>query len=184
MKLNHGKMKSSHSNGRDFINKIKELGSNVVIEDGVRIFHPENIIIEDNVYIGHNTLLKGYHNGTMIIRRDTWIGQNCFFHSAGGLEIGRAVGIGTSVKILSSSHINDDLDQPVLFNPLEFNRVIIEDGADIGVGAILLPGTTIGEGAIIGAGSVVTKNVEPYAIAVGNPAKVINSRKDQNDLYN
>jgi acetyltransferase-like isoleucine patch superfamily enzyme len=177
MNFDRCKLNKSHGTGKSFMGKLKGIGENVIIENGVRVFHPENITLGDNVYIGHDTIIKGYFNSRLSIGKDTWIGQGCFFHSGGGIEIGRAVGIGPSVRILSSSHINDNLDQPVLFNSIKFNRVIIEDGADIGVGAILLPGVAIGEGAIIGAGSVVTKNVEPYTIVVGNPAKVIRSRK-------
>ncbi|GAB2771862.1 hypothetical protein GCM10027275_13330 [Rhabdobacter roseus] len=57
--------------------------------------------------------------------------------------------------------------------PLLYKKVIIKDGAHIGIGAILMPGVTIGEGAIVGAGSVVTKDIPPYSIAVGAPARVI-----------
>ena len=69
------------------------------------------------------------------------------------------------------------MEQPVLHNPIEFKKVVIEDNSDIGVGSILLPGVVIGEGAIVGAGAVVTKSIPPYSIAVGNPARVIRSRK-------
>lgn len=52
-------------------------------------------------------------------------------------------------------------------------NVVIENKAHIGIGAIIMPGVTIGEGAIIGAGSVVTKDIPPYTVAVGIPARVI-----------
>ena len=53
--------------------------------------------------------------------------------------------------------------------------MIIRIGDDvwIGAGAIILPGVTIGEGAVVGAGAVVTKDIPPFAIVVGNPAKII-----------
>jgi maltose O-acetyltransferase len=54
--------------------------------------------------------------------------------------------------------------------------VVIGDRVWIGYRAIVLPGVTIGEGAVVGAGSVVTKNVEPYAIMAGNPARKIGER--------
>jgi acetyltransferase-like isoleucine patch superfamily enzyme len=59
--------------------------------------------------------------------------------------------------------------------PFKEGRVVIKDGAHIGIGAIIMPGVTIGEGAIIGAGSVVTHDIPPYCVAVGSPAKVIRS---------
>ena len=62
----------------------------------------------------------------------------------------------------------------------QYQPVLIEDDVWIGARAIILPGLRIGKGAIVGAGSVVTKDVPPYAICVGNPARVIKSRIDQN----
>lgn len=56
---------------------------------------------------------------------------------------------------------------------VRFDPVRIERGAYIGVGAIVLPGVTVGEGAVVGAGAVVTKDVPPYCVAAGNPARVI-----------
>jgi len=113
----------------------------------------------------------------MVIGDHTWIGQACFLHSGGGIEIGKAVGIGPAVKIITSVHKEDDLSKPLIFCDLEFGKVIIEDGCDIGVGAIILPGVRIGEGSIIGAGSVVDKDVEPYTVVAGVPAKVLRNRK-------
>ena len=115
----------------------------------------------------------------MEIGRDTWIGQGCFLHSAGGIAIGQAVGIGPMVKILTSQHSGGDLRLPVLYTKLDFAKVVIEDGADIGVGSILLPGVRIGEGAIIGAGAVVSRSVPAYAVAAGIPARVIRQRDER-----
>ena len=169
----------THGTGKFLLTDFKKIGSDTIFEDGVLVFHCENISIGNNVYVGHNTILKGYYKNEMTIREGTWIGQNCFFHSAGGIEIGKNVGIGPSVKILSSSHINEYMNRAVLHNPIEFKKVIIEDDSDIGVGAIILPGVVIGKGSIIGAGAVVTKNIAPYSIAAGNPAKVIRNTKDK-----
>jgi carbonic anhydrase/acetyltransferase-like protein (isoleucine patch superfamily) len=172
----------SHGTGQFRPEELASLGSGVVFEAGVLVFHPEAISIGDNVYVGHNTILKGYHQNTMAIGRDTWIGQGCFLHSAGGITIGRAVGIGPMVKILTSQHRADDVDSvkvPVLYTPLHFAPVVIEDGADIGVGSILLPGVRIGEGAIVGAGAVVTHAVPAFAIVAGVPAKLIRQRDDR-----
>ena len=68
--------------------EFAHLGEGVVFEQGVLVIHPETITIADNVYVGHQTILKGYHKNTMTIGNGTWIGQQCFLHSAGGIEIG------------------------------------------------------------------------------------------------
>jgi len=177
MNIKNDKLHESHGSGHFKRSQFKGFGENVILEDKVLVFHPENIVIGNNVYIGHNTILKGYYNNEMIIEDGTWIGQNCFFHSAGGISIGKSVGIGPCVKIITSNHISDDLGQPILHNPIEFKKIVVKDGADLGVGSIVLPGVTIGKGAIVGAGAVVTKDVPDFAIVVGNPSKIIKSRK-------
>jgi len=176
MRFDTYRLFKSHGTGEFKLEDFRKIGSNVIIERGVMVFHPENIEIGDNVYIGHNTILKGYYNNLMVIGDHTWVGQGCFLSSAGGLFIGKAVGIGPMVKILTSQHKGDNIDVPVLFTDLEFGEVRIEDGCDIGIGAIILPGVTIGEGAIIGAGAVVTKNVPPYEIWAGVPARLLRKR--------
>lgn len=167
----------SHGNGRTDIAAFKSLGENVIFEEGVRIFHPEKITIKDNVYIGHNSILKGYYKNDMIIGTNSWIGQACFFHSAGGITIGNNVGIGPFVKILTSQHSTELSNLDVMRNELQFDRVEISDGADIGIGSILLPGVKIGRGAIVAAGSVVTKDVPEFSVYGGIPAKYIKMRK-------
>lgn len=169
----------SHGNGSFTLSDFKEIGPDVVFEKNVLVFHPENITIGENVYIGHNTILKGYYRNEMVIGHGTWIGQNCFFHSAGGLNIGASVGIGPCVKIITSFH-NDDITSLALINsPLQFKPVFIGDGADIGVGAILMPGSRIGTGSIVGAGAVVTDEVPDFTVVAGIPAKVIRCRKEK-----
>lgn len=168
----------SYGSGQFRPEQLAGLGSGVVVEPGVLIFHPETVTLGDNVYVGHNAILEGYHRNTMVIGRDTWIGQGCFLHSAGGLTIGKAVGIGPMVKILTSQHTGHDRRLPVRYTPLDFAPVVIDDGADIGVGSILLPGVHVGEGAIVGAGAVVTGAVAPYTVVAGVPAKLLRQRGD------
>jgi acetyltransferase-like isoleucine patch superfamily enzyme len=166
----------SHGTGSVTLKDFKKIGENVIFETGVLIFHPENIEIGNNVYVGHNTILKGYYKNEMAIGDHTWIGQACFLHSGGGIEIGKAVGIGPAVKIITSTHKEEDLAKPILFCDVEFGKVVIEDGCDIGIGSIILPGVKIGEGSIVGAGSVVTKDVKPYTVVAGVPAKILRKR--------
>lgn len=166
----------SHGTGEFSTTQFARLGEGVVFEPGVLVFHPENIEIGDDVYIGHYTILKGYFKNKMIIGSGTWIGQQCFLHSAGGITIGCNVGIGPGVKIITSAHDLSYREMPILHSPIEFAPVIIEEGADIGVGAILLPGVRVGQGAQVAAGAVVTADVAPYAIVGGVPARLLRMR--------
>ncbi len=177
MKTSAPRKFKTHGSGTFKPQDFERLGKDTVLEKNVLVFHAENIRVGNNVYVGHNSILKGYHKNKMIIGDHTWIGQGCFLHSAGGLEIGKAVGIGPMVKIITSAHKEGPLNTPILFNDLEFKKVTIEDGCDIGTGALILPGVTIGEGSIVGAGAVVTKSIPSFSVAVGIPAKVIRKRK-------
>jgi acetyltransferase-like isoleucine patch superfamily enzyme len=172
-------MATSHGTGQFTGDQFRRLGSGVVFEPGVLVFHPENIEIGDGVYVGHYAILKGYHKNRMLIGDGTWIGQQCFFHSGGGITIGRNVGIGPGVKILTSAHRLDDLSRPILHAPVEFAPVTVEDDSDLGTGAILLAGVRVGCGAQVGAGSVVMRDVDDYAIVAGVPARFMRSRGDR-----
>lgn len=104
------------------------------------------------------------------------------------VEIGKNVWVTAGVMILC--HQRDlnyyKLGKPVMACPLKISKVIINDGAHIGIGAIIMPGITIGEGAVIGAGSVVTKDIPAYTVAMGVPAKVIKSfisDKEENENF-
>ena len=176
MKFERARRQRTHGSGRFRRKDFKAIGKNVVIENGVLVFHAENIVLGDNVYIGHLAILKGYYRNQLVVGSNTWIGQGCFLHSAGGIEIGESVGIGPYVKVVTSMHEIDESTEAILHSELRFAKVTIEHGCDIGAGAIVLPGVTIGHCSQIGAGAVVTRDVEPYAVAVGNPAKEIRRR--------
>jgi acetyltransferase-like isoleucine patch superfamily enzyme len=168
--------RTSHGSGQFERSQFAALGAGVVLEAGVLVFHPESIWIGDDVYVGHYAILKGYHQNRMEIGAGTWIGQQCFVHSAGGLTIGKNVGIGPGVKIITSYHREDGRAIPILHSKVEFAPVVIEDDVDIGVGAVILPGVTIHQGVQIGAGAVVTCDIPAYAVAAGVPARVIRMR--------
>lgn len=153
-----------------------------VIEKSVRIFHPNLIKIEGGTYIGNESILKGYpmNSSSMIpsivIGKNSWIGEGCYLHGAGNIRIGNRVGIGPHVSILTSYHDPEGWE-PLLNRPLMFKSVVIKEGADIEARAFICAGVTIGKGAIVRAGSVVTKNVPDYAIVQGNPAVIHDYRK-------
>ena len=170
---------SSHGSGKIDRNLFRKLGENVIFEDGVLVFHAENISLGSNVYVGHQSILKGYHNGELVIGDDVWIGPQVFFHSAGGLVIGDRVGVGPGVRIITSFHREEGWTKPILDSAVEFSPVTIGPDCDVGAGAVILPGVNIGRGVQIGAGAVVTKNVPDYTVAAGVPAKVIRQRPER-----
>ncbi len=167
----------SEGPGTPDLSLLKGCGTNVIIEDGVRIFHPENIVLGDNVYIGHDTILKGYYATETIIGNNVWIGQQCFVMGAGGLTIGDCVGIGPQVKIHPCRHENDRLDIPTSFQKIIFDPIIIDTDVNIGIGAMVMAGVTLRKGCIVGANSVVTKSFPEFSIIAGVPAKIIRSRQ-------
>jgi len=152
-------------------------GKEIIIENTALIFHPENVELGDGIYVGHYTILEGYYKNKLVVGKGTWIGPQCYIHGAGGIKIEKNVGIGAGVKILSSSHSLDCAGKPILHNEIIFAPVHIGDGADIGVGAVILPGVRIGKCAQIGAGAVVTADIADNAVAAGVPARVIRKRK-------
>ena len=169
-------MHTSHGDGRFTLDDFAACGPDCVFEPGVLVFHAGRIRLGRNVYVGHQTILKGYYKGELEIGDQTWIGQQCFLHSAGGLRIGARVGIGPGVRIITSTHQEAGRERAILLSPVEFAEVVLEDDCDLGVGAIVLPGVRIGRGAQIGAGAVVTEDIAPYAVASGVPARVTRFR--------
>lgn len=151
-------------------------GEGSVFEAGSRVFHPERLRVGAGVYLGHDLFLHAYHDGEIHIEDGCWIGPGCYMHGAGGIHIGRCVGIGPGVRILSSEHAAEDRTQPVLHAPLRFAPVRVEADADLGTGAILLPGVTVGRGCIVGAGAVVTRSLPDFTVAAGSPARILRTR--------
>jgi acetyltransferase-like isoleucine patch superfamily enzyme len=138
-------------------------GKDIHVGAGTKLWAPDKLYIGDYVYSG-----KQVH-----------IESNC--------EIGSFALIANRVSIVGRhDHDFRKIGFPVRFSPWIASEryickwrqeaAIIEDDVWIGYGAIILTGTRIGKGSIIGAGAVVTNDVEPYAIAVGNPAQVIGKR--------
>ena len=157
----------------------KSFGNGVRIGIGVLVLHPHTFEIGDAVFIGNQTFLQGRHDGRCVIGAHTWIGPQSYFDCR-DLELGAYVGWGPGAKVLGSEHTGEPVDVPIIQTDLVIKPVRVEDGADIGVNAVLLPGVRIGKGAIIGAGSVVTRDthVPANAIYAGVPARFLRSRSD------
>jgi acetyltransferase-like isoleucine patch superfamily enzyme len=168
----------THGTGQFRPEQLAQCGPDCVFEADVLIFHPENVYLGTNVYVGHRTILKGYYKNAMRIGDECWIGQMCFFHSAGGLSLGQRVGIGPGVMLLTSTHEELGRAAAPLASPVTFAPIVIEDEVNVGIGAIVMPGVTIGRGAKIAAGAVVTHDVEPYSVVAGMPARLLAHRPE------
>lgn len=127
----------------------------------------ENLDVNKRVYLGFG---RGIRIGS-----DTGLGNNADLH--GPLVIGSHVMISPEVMIHTRNHRISDLDTPIGEQGYtSYETVTIEDDVWVGARSIILPGVTIGRGSVIGAGAVVTKDVPPFSIAAGNPARVVGSR--------
>lgn len=145
--------------------------------------HPSSYI-DENVQIGKNTKIWHFCH----ILKNTKIGENCIIGQ--NVMIGPNVKIGNRVKIQNNVSVYDgvELEDDVFCGPSmvftnvinprsfierksEFKKTLVKRGATIGANATIVCGVTIGEYSFIGAGAVVTKNVPPYALVIGVPAK-------------
>lgn len=108
------------------------------------------------------------------IGENSVVNARCRIDNRGGIKIGDNVSISSDVTILTADH---DMNSPDFAGR---NRsVTIEDYVWVGTAAMIMPGVTIGQGAVIAAGAVVTKNVAPYNVVAGVPAKFIKERKKE-----
>jgi acetyltransferase-like isoleucine patch superfamily enzyme len=153
----------------------RKFGHGARIGSGVGFKHLETFEIGNGVFIGAQAYLQGRFDGTTRIGNHVWIGPQAYF-DARNLILEDYVGWGPGAKVLGSSHTGLPVDVPVIETDLEIKPVRVEAWADIGTSAVLLPGVTVGKGAIVGAGAVVTKDVEPFAIVAGVPARFVRWR--------
>jgi acetyltransferase-like isoleucine patch superfamily enzyme len=135
----------------DLISKFKSCGRDIKMFYPLSIFGAENMVLGDNVTIDSFTHIWG----------------------EGGIRIGNRVMIASNsvITTLTHDHSAEDMQQTLISK-----EIVIEDDVWIGAHCTILPGVTIGKGAVVGAGSVITKNVEPYSIVVGAPARFLKYR--------
>ena len=144
--------------------------------------HILNWTIGPDVYIlmGQYVQMAGARSSgrKVSIGKGTIINHGCLLYTTGGLVIGEGVSISAGAWLVTGSH---DIDDPLF--PAFFKPILIGNYVWIGMRATILAGVTIGEGAVVMAGAVVTRDVPPYAIVGGVPAKVIKQRKVQAFSY-
>jgi acetyltransferase-like isoleucine patch superfamily enzyme len=156
----------------------RSVGHALQVGSGVGFKHLETFEIGEGVFIGAQAYLQGRFDGRFVIGNHVWIGPQSYF-DARDLVIEDYVGWGPGAKVLGSEHVGVPVDVPVIQTDLCIAPVRIEAWADIGTNAVILPGVTIGRGSIVGAGAVVTRDVPPFTVVAGVPARVIAKRVEE-----
>jgi len=153
--------------------------NNIQIGRNTFIMSYKNIKIGENLRMEDNALLSA-NEGKLNIGTNVCLMQNVKISAnRSTIIIGNYVLIAPNVVLQGVNHNTEITNRPILFSgDQKFNNFIyIDDDVWIGANSVITPGVKIGKGVIIGAGSVVTKDVEPYSIMGGVPAKLIRKRK-------
>lgn len=170
--------------------KLKAKGVGFSFSSDSCIIGPEYITMGDRVEVGKRTVISAWHresdapNPSLVLEEGVIIGDDCHITASNSIVIKEHVLLGKKVTITDNAHGNINLDS-MLVNPsrrplVSKGPVVIGSRVWIGDKATVLPGVTIGEGSIIGANAVVTKDVPAFSVAVGIPAVVVKSLKEQN----
>lgn len=142
----------------------------------LRIETPDaRLSIGERSSIRDGCMLRTQH-GSITIGSDVSVNPYGIIHGEGGVTIGDDVRIGPRVTMLSNTHLFDDPDRPIRLQGTARLPIRVADDVWIGSNVTVLGGVTIGQGAVIGAGAVVTRDVAPYSVMGGVPARRIGSR--------
>ena len=143
-------------------------GRGILLGDEVMLFAATHFVIGD---------LDASPDAGISLGNRVVMNVGCYISGEGGLHIEDDVLIGPHVMILSAGHVIHGHDPVIASNPISYGPISIGRGAWIGAGSTVLQGVKIGAGAVVGAGSVVTRDIPPFAVAMGNPAKVSHYRE-------
>ncbi|MCX2484232.1 acyltransferase [Pedobacter sp. MR2016-24] len=158
---------------RILVNPFKHSkGKGVIIRNSTRmdVFPFNNFNIQEySIIESFATVNNGV--GDVAIGKKSIIGMGCTV--IGPVTIGDNVMLAQNIVISGLNHGYEDVETPPSEQKTITKNIVIGDDTWIGANAVITAGVTIGKHAIIGAGSVVTKDVPPFSIAVGNPAKII-----------
>ena len=147
-------------------------------ETGLRIEYPKNLDLGSYSYFGYDCKIYASEFSKIII------GSNCTFNSNvmvnargnGSIFIGDNVLIGPNVVLRSSDHSFEKLEENINKQGMQDGQILIKDNVWIGSNCVILKNCIIGEGSIVAAGSVVTKDILPFSVVGGVPAKIIKKR--------
>ena len=165
--------------------KYLSTGKNFIIEDFAEIMalSRRGITAGDNVTIGSHSMIKptSYYGDKvgegLRIGDNSNIGRYSFIGCSGFIEIGKNVMMGPRVSFFAENHNFRLTGKTIKSQGVIKEDIVVEDNCWIASGVTILAGTTIGEGSIIAAGSVVNKDVSPYTVVAGVPARLIRERK-------
>lgn len=156
-----------------------KIGRNVTIISPDRLTLGRNVLIKDHCILHCGGQIWCDRQGEIVIGDNCWLEYSVIMFGAGGIELGKNVGLGPGTKLFSSY---DDyslkyahLDHRNLVH--KFRKIVIHDYVRVFSNVVISGGVTIGEGSVVGAGSVVTRDVPPYVIAAGVPARVLRERE-------
>lgn len=161
------------------------VGRNFIAQDNCEIngLSQQGLVFGDKVTIGSYAIIRptnlygGEAGVGLKMGNNSSIGPYSYIGCSGYIEIGDNVMVSPRVSIYSENHNFEDTERPMIEQGVTRSFVKIEDDCWIAANSVILAGVTIGRGSIVAAGSVVTKDVEPFSIVAGNPARLIKSRK-------
>ena len=156
-----------------------EIGDKAFLFRGVNIDAGKGgskIRIGNGVAIERGAILGALNFSVLEIGESTFIGSYTTIAGPGNIAIGRNCMIASHCGIFANNHIFDDRSRPIREQGVTCKGITIGNDCWLGHKVTVLDGVSIGTGCVIGAGAVVTKDLLPYSIAVGVPAKVIGQR--------
>ncbi len=160
--------------------KFDQCGTGITIETGVIIRDCKNISLGKNIGFGLYAQIYASGDGSeeITIDDDVHLNSNVMINAdlGGSIRIGKHCMIGPNVVLRTSDHAFSDIDALMIEQGHTSGTIVIEDNVWIGSNAVLTGNICIGTGAIVGAGAVVTRDVPPFAIVAGVPAKQIGHR--------
>ena len=156
---------------------FKSVGGRFYIDTGVTILGFENIQLGSNVSIMKNSYIYAHDGGELIIGDNFSMNTNSQLGAAGGkILIGNYCIIGPNCVLRAANHRFDDVSVPIKLQGHSCGEIIIEDDVWIASNCVITSNIKIGKGSVIAAGAVVTKDVLPYSVVGGVPAKIIKWR--------
>lgn len=174
-------------NSVQFLNRVEftganniEIGSKSFIGRGscIRTFNKRKVLIGTKVWIEKGVIIITEADNCCIeIGENTFVGPYTYMVGVGDIKIGKHCLIAAHCDIAATDHIFSDPTELIRKQGVTSKGIVIGDNCWLGCGVKVVDGVTIGEGSVIGAGAVVTKDIPPYSVAVGVPAKVIRSRQ-------